>query len=284
MAVGTTRGKRRLGRFVKPIRLRSALKPEDVAELARCSRQTVTRLESGENLPRFHLFTTLLAVIGATPDEQAAALQLWDIADVDTANIEFVEDLPAKYRRFRLDESEAVLERTLDTVIIPGLLQAPDYVAALSRGRRRLSSEGWTSRAAAERRERQELLTRENRPLELHALIHEGALFHGESSVMISQLDHLLSMANLPNIKVQVVPANSPPHGAMSGPLFILSFPEHDEPDAMYVESVIGIESVGKSHDVVALSTVWDDIATAAPSPERSVEIIQAALSRVKGR
>lgn len=286
MAVGTTRGKRRLGRFIKPIRLRSGLKPEEVAKLAVCSRQTVTRLESGDNLPRIHLFTTLLGVIGVTQAERDRALQLWEVADADMAVIEHAEDLPAKYRRFRLDESEAARERTLDTVIIPGLLQTPDYASAISHGRRRLdSSEAWESRAAAERRERQELLRRASEPLELCALIDEAALRHmiGGEQVMIAQLDHLLAVTELPNVTVQVIPFDFGAHGAMSGPLFLLSFPEDDEPDAAYTESVVGIETVGKPEDVAALSSVWDETAAAAPSPERSAEIIRAVRNSVRG-
>jgi transcriptional regulator with XRE-family HTH domain len=287
MAVGTTRGKRRLGRYIKPIRLRSGLKPEQVAEEARCSRQTVTRLEAGDNLPRIHLFTTLLSVIGATDEERAAALQLWEVADADTATMEQAEDLPAKYRRFRLDESEAELSKSFDTVVIPGMLQTSEYTSALAHGRRKLAPETWReSRAVAERRERQALLVRPDRPLKLHALIHESVLtwLVGGAEIMVAQLNHLLASDELSNVTIQVVPKEFGAHGAMSGPLFILSFPEDDEPDAVYVESVLGIENVGKPSDVEALSTVWGEVAAAAPSPDRTAEIIQKARDSVKGR
>lgn len=285
MAVGTTRGKRRLGRYIKPLRLRAQLKPEDLAERADCARQTVTRLESGVALPRIHLFRTILAELGVTADERERALQLWKLADVDTATIEHAQDLPMKYRRFRMDETEATLERTLDTVIIPGLLQTPEYAAAKAYASRKLLQGRWDSDAeAAERRDRQGLLRRESEPLNLHALIDEVALRRmvGGPKVMRGQLDHLLVMGALPHVTIQTIPFAVGAYGAMSGPVIILSFPEEDEPDAAYAESLTGLHTMENEANVSALSVVWDDVAAAAFSADDSAEFIREVRKAVR--
>ena len=280
MAVGTTRGKRRLGRFIKPIRVRSGRKPEEIATLAVCSKQTVYRLESGDALPSLHRFTTVLGLIGATEDERRRALHLWEIADGDTAVIEHAGDLPANYRRFRMDECEAVRERTLDTVIVPGMLQTADYAAAIHRAARprtgRLVSENW---AADERRDRQSLLFRPGRRLALHSLIDEAVLRRmiGGPSVMAAQLDHLLNMSREPEITIQVVPFTFGAYGAMSGPVTIFTFPEDGEPDSAYLEYVAGGQSLEDEDDVAGLSAVWHEIANSAPSPAESADIIRTA-------
>lgn len=276
MAVGTTRGKRRLGRFIKPIRLRSGLSADEVAKRTICSRQTVTRLESGDNLPRIHLFTTLLGVIGATPAEREEALKLWEVADANMSLIERAHDLPAKYLRFRLDESEAVLERTLDSTVVPGMLQTSDYALANSPGLQYgETSEDW-DRQADERRERQQLLMRDPNPLRLHALIDEAALRRlvGGPAAMAAQLDHLLRMGQKPNITIQIIPFSFGAYGAI-GPVVLLSFPEKDEPDSLYLDGVTSMQTVVDPKDVAALSAVWNGVAAAAPSAERSAEIIQ---------
>jgi transcriptional regulator with XRE-family HTH domain len=287
MAVGTTRGKRRLGRFVKPIRLRSGRKPEEIAVLAVCSRQTVHRLESGDALPSLGRLSAILGVIGATDEERAHAEQLWQIADAATATIQHADSLTAKYRRFRLDEAEASRERTLDTVIIPGLLQTPDYAAAITRGRKRLQKAvDWEKRAGDERRDRQSLLVRTPEPLELHALIHEAAVrtIVGGPAVMVAQLNHLLAMTELPNVTVQVVPFDFGAHGAMTGPVFLLSFPEEDEPDSAYAESVTGLDTVEKPEDVAGLADMWQAVNDSAPTPEQSATIIKSARDEVNAR
>jgi transcriptional regulator with XRE-family HTH domain len=287
MAVGTTRGKRRLGRFVRPILQRSGHKPNQVAKRAICSPQTIGRLLRGEALPSRQRLATILAVIGATDEEREQAFQLYQVADADTAVIEHAGELTAKYLRFRLDEAEAVKERTIDTVIVPGLLQTPEYAAAISHGRRRLDrGEDWERRAGDERRDRQALLTRERNPLTLHTLIHEAALrtIVGGREAMIAQLDHLLTMGKRPNVTIQVVPFELGAHGAMTGPWFLLSYPEPDESDSAYAESVTGLDTIGKPQDVSALLDVWQAIAKTAPSPTRSTEMIKKIRDEMKGR
>lgn len=276
MAVGTTRGKRRLGRFVKPIRERSGLKPEEVAERAECSRHTVTRMESGDHLPRIHLFRTLLDVIGATDTEREKARELWKVANANISVIERAAELSPQYLRFRLDETEAVGERTLDGLMIPGMLQTPDYALANARGlNQALESENW-QHEADERRERQQLLTRDENPLRLHALIDEAALRRlvGGPAVMGPQLDHLLLMGQRPNITIQAIPMGLGAYGAIGTAVF-LSFPEEDEPDSLYLDGPTSMQTVVDPKDVSAILAAWNEVADAAPSAERSAEIIQ---------
>jgi len=287
MVVGTTRGKRRLGRFVKPIRVRSGRKPDEIAALAVCSKQTVYRLESGDALPSLHRFTTVLEVIGATDEERRRALQLWEIADSDPAIIAHAGDLPVRYRRFRMDECEAVRERTLDTVIVPGMLQTADYAAEINRAARtRTNRPASDALAAAERRDRQSLLFRANRPLVLHSLIDEGVLRRmiGGPGVMAAQLEHLLAMADEPNITVQIVPFAFGAYGAMSGPITIFTFPEDGDPESAYLEYVSGGETLEDEADVSGLAAVWQEISTDAPSPEESALIIRATRDSVRER
>jgi hypothetical protein len=287
MAIGTTRGKRRLGRYVTPILKRSGLNADAIALQVRCSKQSVYRLQSGDALPRLHLLGAILGVIGATEEERERAIQLWDIADADTTVIEHAQDLPMRYRRFRMDEADAVLERTIDTVIMPGMLQTAEYAYAISHGARRLfRGSGWEAQAAAERRNRQELLWRNENPLRLHALIDEAALRRiiGGPAVMVAQLDHLFQMTTRPNVTIQVIPFDFGAHGATSGPLILLSYPESDEPDSAYVESMAGGDTLEDAEGVETLSDVWNAIADAAPSPKKSAAIIRAVRDEMKGR
>ncbi len=261
------------------------MKIEQVAIEARCSRQTVSRLFTGDNLPRFHLFTSLLAVLGVNGADRDRALELWEIADADTVTIEHANDLPPTYMRFRMDEREAVRERTLDTVIIPGLLQTAAYAEAMSLANRERWKADWDAEVGvAERRDRQALLTRSERPLVLHALLDEVTLHRkiGGPKVLLEQLDHLIEMSRQPNITIQIVPFVAGAYGAMSGPLCLFSFPEEDERDAAYVESLAGVATVENHEDVAALSAVWDGAAAIALPADKSEGAIRAA--RKKGR
>lgn len=287
MAIGTTRSKRRLGKYVTPILKRSGLGLDEIAKQVRCSKPSVYRLMSGDSLPRLHLLLSILAAIGASEEERAKAIQLWDIADADKTVIEFAEDLPDRYTRFRMDEADAVRERTLDMVIMPGLLQTMEYAAALSWSTRHLiRREGWEERAVSERSDRQELVLRKENPLQLHALIDEAALRRiiGNREVMLAQHDHLLQMTKLPNVTIQVLPLDLCAFGPYSGTMILLSYPESDEPDSAYVESMAGGDTLDDEASVTALSNVWQAIAAMAPSPQKSAKIIKAVRSELTGQ
>jgi hypothetical protein len=119
-------------------------------------------------------------------------------------------------------------------------------------------------------------------PLIYHGLIAVSALRNviGNREIMAEQLDHLLAIADLPHVTIQVLPEEFGAHGAMSGPIQLLRFA--DDEDAAYVESVLGMESVQEVGAVAALSAVWDDVASAAPSPKRSAEMIRAERKRAR--
>ncbi|MGB3444892.1 MAG: helix-turn-helix transcriptional regulator [Actinophytocola sp.] len=283
MAIGTTRGKRRLGRHLQPYLDRRGLKPADLAKELRTSEQTIKRLFKGDNLVNFHLFNAVLGALDLSPEEKHAAQELYDVADADISTIEHADSMQPKYRRFRLDESEAFRERSLDTVVIPGLLQTAAYAQSLSLSNR----PGWKGKwdpekAAAERRNRQAILTREDRPLQLEALVDERVLdlIVGGSEVMAEQYQHLLAMANLPNITIRLLAKDRGAYGAMSGPLFLLDFAEEDEPPSAYAENVLGLDVVEKPEDVSMLAAVWDGAASMAVSPEDSEEIIKQKTRR----
>lgn len=245
---------------------------------ARCSRQTVSRLFSGEHLPRYHLFTTLLAVLGVTGADRERAFELWEIADATSISVQYASDLVPTYTRFRADENDAEHERTLDTVIVSGLLQTPEYVEAVGLANRIWWKGAWdVERGVAERRDRQALLSHEHRPLRLHALLDEVTLHRkvGGPAVMAQQLDHLLEVGAWSNVTIQIIPLAVGAYGAMSGPLSLLSFPEEDELDAAYVESLAGLSIVDNERDVAVLAAMWDVAASAALPADESAETIR---------
>ncbi len=95
---------------------------------------------------------------------------------------------------------------------------------------------------------------------------------------MLEQLDHLLAMTELENVTIQVLPSDFGAHGLMSGPVQLLRFVDDEE--TAYAESMLGIEPVQDPDTAAALSGLWDDIASAAPSSEQSREIIRARRNR----
>ncbi|MEV1113582.1 helix-turn-helix transcriptional regulator [Actinosynnema sp. NPDC049800] len=278
MAVGTTRAKRRLGRHVKPIVERAGLKPAEVADLVKTSKDTVNRLLSGDHLPRYPTFLAIMMVLKATDEELGEGTALWERANVDAVVVEHASALSPGYLRFRMDEGEATAERSLDPTMIPGILQLGSYAEEMGRGAPALTAgKGWTAQAAAERGDRQGLLSRAVNPLQLHALIDEAALYRvvGGRELMYEQLTHLLTVAQQDNVTLQIVSFDTGAYGPQFGALTLLDYPEPEEPLSVYVEGHSGIKVVENERMVSRLVEAWDDVARLALDPKQSAKCIR---------
>ncbi|MFI9012276.1 helix-turn-helix domain-containing protein [Actinosynnema sp. NPDC053489] len=278
MAVGTTRAKRRLGRHVKPIVERAGLKPAEVAALVKTSKDTVNRLLSGDHLPRYPTFLAIMTVLRATEAELAEGTALWERANVDAVVVEHASTLWSGYLRFRMDEGEATGERSLDPALIPGILQLGEYAEELGRRSQALTAgKGWTAQAAAERRERQRLLSRQPHPLQLHALIDEAALYRtvGSRELMARQLTHLLTVGAQENVTLRLASFDAGAYGAHFGALVLLDYPEPDEPLSVYVESYNGTRVVEDKRAVGMLTAIWEEAAQFALSREQTAQRIR---------
>ena len=171
-------------------------------------------------------------------------------------------------------ETEASVLRSYDGQVIPGLLQTPDYTRALFQGGRYTSPSEMEQRTQA-RMKRREILTR-HQPVHLRSIIDEAA-FHrpvGGANVMLHQLKHLLHMAQMPHIDVQVLPYSKGAHAGLTAPFIILEFPHPlDTPidcvptltDALYLED---------HEDIEAYKATFGDIQGSAISSAESAEYI----------
>jgi transcriptional regulator with XRE-family HTH domain len=100
--------------------------------------------------------------------------------------------------------------QTFEYYVFHGLLQTAAYATAIERtGRVPLSDEQVAERVEV-RLARQKALVHDPDPLQLTAVIPEGVLREviGGPQVMAGQLDHLLAMAERPNVELRVVPCD----------------------------------------------------------------------------
>lgn len=105
-------------------------------------------------------------------------------------------------------EQGASLIQTFKPVVLPGLLQTPAYADAVMRCDVWPRTDQAIKRLVDLRIARQGILTREEDPVQLTVVLDEAALRHvaGDATVMAEQIEHLIAMAERPNIAVRVVP------------------------------------------------------------------------------
>ena len=92
---------------------------------------------------------------------------------------------------------------------------------------------------------------------------------------MQRQLEHLAKMAELPNVRLQILPLEIGAHAGMEGSFVLLSFPHESDPDTVYVTMATGGVFQEKPDELHRYSTIFDLLTGAALSLEDSVALVK---------
>ncbi|MEU7185794.1 helix-turn-helix transcriptional regulator [Streptomyces sp. NPDC045369] len=125
-------------------------------------------------------------------------------------------------------ESEALSMEGYQSMVLPGLLQAPDYVRALFRTRLPAYSESEVERLVEERLERKSTLIRE--PAPTVSFVVEQSVFErpiGGTAAFKKCLLHVVhTVRELTHVMLQVMPTNVTEHAGLNGPLDVVFSPD----------------------------------------------------------
>lgn len=115
---------------------------------------------------------------------------------------------PVAFRPFTGYEEEATALYVFEHALFPGLFQTEDYARAVLATYPNVTSEQVVERLDA-RLSRQEIVTRENPP-RVWALLYEPVFYHlvGSRQTMHRQTMRMVAASRLPNVTIQVLPAD----------------------------------------------------------------------------
>jgi Domain of unknown function (DUF5753)/Helix-turn-helix domain len=171
-----------------------------------------------------------------------------------------------------LAESEFVFE----PMVLPGLLQTEEYAEAITEATGFVRRDQ-TERFVSFRLTRARRLTDES-PLHLHAVIGEAAfrLNVGDAKVRQAQLRHLLAMAKLPNVTIQVIRPEDGPHAATTGHLLLLDFARAQS--IAYTERLEGAVYVSDPDGMQTYKMAVENLKLVALSPAKSLTWIRGLI------
>jgi hypothetical protein len=190
--------------------------------------------------------------VGISTNDLTALLRLYKVSDqqrikdlVSLARIarqpswwsRYRETLPPTFFTYIEYEASASAIRQYEPILVPGLLQTRKYAeVVISRYRKRLSVEEVTARVEL-RMERQQLLAQAPLPA-LYFVVDEAAILRlaGESELREEQLAHLISVANRPNVTVEIIPFSTGLHSGIAENVTILEFDNESDSDVLYFE------------------------------------------------
>ena len=272
-----------LGSQLRRLREAKGISREAAGYHIRASESKISRMELGRVGFKERDVADLLTLYGVTEGpERDSLLDLARGAHRAGWWHHYSDVLPGWFQTYVGLEESAALIRTYEVQFVPGLLQCPEYIRAVTTLGRRPATDEEVERRIRLRMRRQELLLAEGGP-EYHAVIDEAALRRplGGASVMQAQIRHLLDLAARPNITIQLMPLRHGGHAAEGGPFTILRFPGQKPPDVVYLEQLTGALYLDKHNDVHQYQQVMDLLCQESQTPRETAESLRAMLKEL---
>lgn len=227
-------------------RLREAAQLSQAAVAARlgCTQTQVSRLEIATRTPSRSDAERLDRLFGSTDKQYFVGLHRHVVSRPGGPGwfMSWVEEI----------EPTALVLRSWDPLLIPGLLQTESYARQIFNMEPRITPSGVEERVQA-RMQRQQILDKDSPPA-LLVLIDAGVLRRpvGDSTVMREQLDRLLEAVSHPSVSIQLVAPECLP--GMLGAFMIAKLP-NGAPDTIHADSSAEGQ-ISSDYDLVA--SIWN--------------------------
>ncbi|MDG9715681.1 helix-turn-helix transcriptional regulator [Streptomyces sp. DH24] len=271
--------RRKLGAELRALRTSAGLTSGEAAGLVGWHQSKVSRIETGTSGAKPADVRLLLDAYGVA-DDQLRELLLVLAGSHDGAGRNhwwhaYRGELPPTYRDFISLESQASAMRTLETTVVPGLLQTPEYARAVTAAAVEGLSEERLDALVEVRLARQDVLHADP-PLVLSAVLDEAVLRRevGGPGVMSRQLEKLTAAADLPHVRLQVLPFAAGAHIGVTGSFVIFSFARTSDLDVVVLDHLTSSLHLERKEDLEAYTEAFNSLASHALSPEESLEFI----------
>ncbi|HEX3589752.1 MAG TPA: helix-turn-helix transcriptional regulator [Pseudonocardiaceae bacterium] len=179
-------------------------------------------------------------------------------------------------------EGSSVRIRQYQGLVVPGLLQHPDYVRALFEPYG--YDEDRIARGLDVRTTRQELL--DTGGPELFFLLDESVLHRivGSPDVMRTQLGRLVELAALPDVSIRVVPFSVGVHRGMKGSFAIFELSDDQDDYALQLEQPYEDRLIqDTSEETREYVNIFHDLERVALSPARSTALVEQVMASMGG-
>jgi transcriptional regulator with XRE-family HTH domain len=241
-----TVSRRELANTLRHMRQQARKTLEEAAAALEVSAATLSRIETGVRVPRARDVKELCEFYGLTDATRIGELTALVADAKESGWWEAYSEVDEEYATLIGFEQAATSIEQFGSSVIPGLLQTEEYARvylteAIDPGRRVHFSDQDISKAVEVRGRRQELFAR-NPPLKYSAILDEATLRRtvGGNSVMREQISHLLNATETTGVEIRVLPLAHGAHPGQQGGFVILTMPQSQVSDVVYVDSLAG--------------------------------------------
>jgi transcriptional regulator with XRE-family HTH domain len=274
---------RQLASEIRRLREVKMLTGEETAAQLGWSASKVSRIETGRSPVTIGDLRRLLDLYQVPGSRRDRLIELARTADQRGWWDAYAGTLPEEYSAFIALEADAKSVLHYHPSLLPGLLQTKAYMAEIVRSSLLLDPPGVIPERVEARLTRQAVLTREEDPLELTAVLDEAGLRRRVAGpeVMREQLAHLVEMSTRPNITLQVLPFGKGSHVAMTGGFYVLSFPGVIEDSVVYLENMTSAIFIESEAEVHHYRLAFGRLREIALSVQQSVSLIREIADQV---
>ncbi|PZH20320.1 transcriptional regulator [Streptomyces sp. NTH33] len=271
--------RRKLGAELRTLRTGAGLTSGQAARLVGWHQSKVSRIETGASGVKPADVRLLLDAYAVQDSQLRELLMVLAGLDDDGGRHNWWHAyrgvLPPTYRDFISLESQASGMRTLETSVVPGLLQTPEYARAVTRAAVDGLDGDRLDTLVEVRLARQDVL-RAHPPLKLDAVLDEAVLRRevGGPEVMARQLERLTEAALLPQVRLQVLPFAAGEHIGVTGPFVIFSFSNASDLDVVVIDHLTSSLHLERKEDLEAYTEAFDTLRSHALPPEDSLDFI----------
>ena len=248
------------------------------------SRNYFSAVENERSLLADDKLSALIELLEFDEAEGCELIQLSAMARKQSLWARYTDILGEDTVRFLSLEDGAQSIKIFESLLIPGLLQVPEYTRAVvafdpSFGQVHVDQ------LTAIRQERQKKIQEEG--VEFIALLSEAALRQqwGGSDIQVQQLEHLLDLGRDGSpIEIRVLPFDRPPGSiASSSTMVLLGFASPHLPTLVYQEAVRSLEVVDEDDDqFLRLKLAWDEGLSRALDARDSREFIRRVAESIQ--
>jgi transcriptional regulator with XRE-family HTH domain len=209
-----------LGKRLRELRKQAGLTGKQLAESLSWPASKISKLENSRQTPTDGDLRAWATVTGseAEADSLLAALHTLELQHAEWNRL-LKSGLRAHQTTLRTHDEKVKLYRAVETSIIHGLMQTPEYAREIfirAAALRNLSND--VEDAVRIRMQRQEILYRSDK--RFHFILTEAALHYRRApvDVMLAQLDRLVAISSLRNVRLGIIDfktmyVTTPKHG-----------------------------------------------------------------------
>ncbi|PSK90268.1 helix-turn-helix protein [Murinocardiopsis flavida] len=259
--------RRRFGLDLRRLREQAGLTQTETASAALLSQTMLSDLERGTKATKRSTIVLLDQALTA----QGALLRAWESLNTSSGVPEWFEGVAQLQR-------DASALRIFQPLLVPGLLQAPDY----ARTQLRLGNEDATDAEIGDlvgtRIERQSIL-KTDRPPKLMVVLNEEVVRRpfGGHETMAAQVDQLIALSNKQRVTIQIITANHGFHPGLDGGFQIIDVP--DLGHVVYLETSASGFPLSDAESVERFTGLFSDLRGLALPPDASRELMKKARS-----